>query len=170
VCATFPGDAAPVTACPLCSACQTLNRPRIEDEFLPLWLPEVSQAALIHLARSCHLVFHAHGEPPHMMRRPRSDTPALRAAYRTFHALLGLKPESLARIGTTSPRELDGAIAGLSAEHRSLASRQLRSIRLLPLGRLYQAGRDIYPDILDAWAAPATRAAASPANPHESRS
>jgi intracellular multiplication protein IcmJ len=143
-----------VAACPLCHACQTLNRPRIEQEFVLIWLPEVSQPALIHLVRSCHLVFHAHGEAPHMTQRPRSDTPALRAAYRAFHALLSLIPETLAHIGTTSPRDLDAAITGLSDDRLVVAERQLRSIRLLPLGHLYQGGQDIYPDILDAWAAP----------------
>ena len=141
------------TACPLCRAALTLNRPRIDEEFVLIWLPEVPQAAVMHVARSCHLIFHVHGEEPHMTRRPRVDTAYLRAAYRSFHALLSLIPDVDAPIGTTSPRDVWAALAGMPPEKRPRAEQSLAGARLLPLGHFFQDGRDIYPDILDSWAA-----------------
>lgn len=119
-----------------------------------IWLPEVSQPAVIHLVRSCHLVFHAHGEPAHMMQRPRADTPALRAAYRAFFSLMTLVGAAADHLGTTSPRDLGAVLISLSDQQRVLADAALRSVRLVPLGYLYQDGRDVYPDVLDAWSAP----------------
>lgn len=151
-------------ACPLCSACLTLNRPRIEEEFALIrlpdtpqapWLRQVSQADINDLARSCHLIFHAHGEAPHMQQRPKVDTPALRSAYRAFHALLTLIPGAVDHLDTTSPRDLGAVLTSLAGDpkKRRMAETHLRNVRLLPLGHLYQNGRDIYPEVLDAWLA-----------------
>lgn len=151
-------------ACPLCHACLNLNRPRIDEEFVLIrlpdapeapWLRHVSQADINDLARSCHLIFHAHGEPPHMQQRPKADTPALRSAYRAFHALLTLGSGAIDHLDTTSPRDLGAVLTSLTGdpEKRRMAERHLRNVRLLPLGHLYQNGRDIYPEVLDAWLA-----------------
>jgi intracellular multiplication protein IcmJ len=151
-------------ACPLCSACLTLNRPRIEEEFALIrlpdtpqapWLPRVSQADINDLARACHMIFHAHGEPPHMQQRPKTDTPALRHAYRAFRSLLTLIPGAAGQLDTTSPRDLGAVLTSLAGDpdKRRMAEPHLRNVRLLPLGHLYQNGRDIYPEVLDAWLA-----------------
>jgi hypothetical protein len=150
--------------CPLCFACLSLNRPRIEEEFVLIWLPDTPQAPWLHqvsqadindIARSCHLIWHAHGEPPHMRQRPKSDTPALRHAYRAFQSLLSLIPGAADHLDTTSPRDLGAVLTGLRREPDMLrmVDRRLRHVRLLPLAHLYQNGRDIYPEVLDAWLA-----------------
>ena len=106
-------------------ACLTLNRPRIDEEFVLIWLPDtpqapwlrrVSQVDINDIARSCHLIWHAHGEPPHMQQRPRADTPALRRAYRAFHTLLSLIPGAADHLDTTSPRDLGAVLTSLVRE------------------------------------------------------
>jgi hypothetical protein len=100
-----------------------------------VWLPEMSQAALNVLACRIHIVLHRHDEPPHMERRPQIDTPAIRGAWcaltslqaRTAAALLRLSPSAYARRGAL-----------------------LAGVRLLPRGRYFRDGEDIYPQLLDA--------------------
>ena len=164
-------DASPdnrVPACPLCHLCQHLDRPRIHEEAALIWLPQVSKAAVIALARAANLVLHAHGEPAHMGRgRPVRDTPALRAAWAACHALRERAVSAEERLGSASPPDLAAALLALSPAARARGAVLLRGLRLLPLGRLYQQGRDVYPQVLDswAWAATATPAAGRPAAP-----
>jgi intracellular multiplication protein IcmJ len=142
-------------ACPLCHACQHLGRETINQEFTLIWLPELSQAALNHVVRAVHLIFHAHGEPAHMAERPRADTPALRSAYRTYRALADRAGSARQRIGTTSPRDLGAALLGLPRSLPPRPSDLLDGMRLHGRGRMFRDGTDIYPDVLAAWAAPA---------------
>ncbi len=142
-----------VSACPLCHLCQHLDRPSIHEEAALIWLPELSQAAVIALARSAHLVVHAHGEPPHMDRgRPVRDEPALRAAWAAFHALRGRSRAAKQRLGTASPLVFATALLGSPPAAHAKGALLLRGLRLLPLGRLYREGQDVYPKALDAWA------------------
>ena len=160
----FQSSISGTAACPLCLACLSLNRPRIDEEFalirlpetpLAPWIPYVSQADINDLARACHLIFHAHGEPPHMQTRPKVDAPDLRRAYRAFHSLLTLIPGAADHLDTTSPRDLGAVLTSLVNEpdKRSLVDNHLKNVRLLPLGHFYHNGKDIYPEILDAWLA-----------------
>jgi len=142
-----------LAACPLCHLCQHLDRPSIHEEAALIWLPELSQAAVIVLARSAHLVVHAHGEPPHMDRgRPVRDKPALRAAWAALRALRGRSRAAKQRLGTASPLVFATALLGSSAAAHAKGALLLRDLRLLPLGRLYQKGQDVYPQVLDSWA------------------
>lgn len=164
-----PGNV--VSACPLCHLCQHLDRPGIHEEAALIWLPELSQAAVVALARSAHLVVHAHGEPPHMDRgRPVRDEPALRAAWSAFHALRGRSRAAKERLGTASPLAFATALLGSPPAARAKGALLLRGLRLLPLGRLYQKGRDVYPQVLDTWAAAAAGSDPLPASIPHSRS
>lgn len=140
-----------VTACPLCHDCQHLGRDNIEQEFAVIWLPEVSQPMLNHVARAVHVVLHAHDEPAHMAERPRTDTPRLRAAFGTYRALADRMGHARRRIGTTSPRELGAALIGLPPAASARRAELTSGLRLLPRGRLSRDGEDIYPALLDAW-------------------
>ena len=149
-------DAAPanvVTACPLCHLCQHLDRPAIEREAALVWLPELSQAAVIALARQVHLALREHGEPAHMERgRPVRNAPSLHPAWAAFEALRARARPAEERLGAASPRDLAAALVGLSPRARSSSDALLRGLRLLPLGRLFRDQQDVYPAMLNDWA------------------
>jgi len=155
-----------VSACPLCHLCQHLDRPHIHEEAALIWLPEMSQAAVIALARGVHLVLHAHGEPAHMDRGiPVRDTTDVKSAWAAYDALRKRSQSAQERLGTASPLDLSAALLGLSPAALKRGGVLLRGLRLLPLGRLYHGRHDVYPQILIAWAA---AAASQPAPPSTS--
>ncbi len=150
-----PGNVVP--ACPLCHLCQHLDRPGIHGEAALIWLPELSQAAVVALARSAHLVLHAYGEPAHMDRgRPVRPDPALAPTWAALHALRGRARAAEERLGTASPLAFATALLGSDPAARTQGAVLLHGLRLLPLGRLFQKGRDVYPQVLDTWAFAAT--------------
>lgn len=144
-----PGNLA--VACVLCSLTQHLGRPTIDAEATLIWLPEMSQAALNAIARRIHRGLQAQGEPPHMGRRPQSDTPELRALYCAFMALQERGIALQSRLGTTSPRALGAALLGLDPAAYERRASLLGGTRLLPRGRLYRDGEDVYPQLLEAF-------------------
>jgi intracellular multiplication protein IcmJ len=139
-----------VAGCVLCHLVQHLNRPRIEDEAVLIWLPELTQAALNAVVRQVHLVFLTHGEPPAMDRRPAIGTPALRAAYRTYKGVEERAAAAAERLGSTSPRDLGIALLSLPSVAQERRKALLGGLRLLGRGRLFREGRDVYPDLLRA--------------------
>lgn len=137
-------------ACVLCHLARHLDRPAIEAEALVIYLPEMSQAAVNAIARDIHLTFFQHGETLPVGHRSFADTkPELRAAYCAFKALEERSAVARARLGTASPRDLWAALMHLSL-HPSLFKWDVGALRLLPLGRYYRGGNDIYPDLLEA--------------------
>ena len=141
-----------VTACTLCHGGQHLGRPTVEQEQVLIWLPDMSQAALNCVVRHIHLTLHAHGEPAHRGEPPRSEHPDVHAALRAYHALEAEALTLERRIHTCSPRELGAALLDLSPYARTRQDQLLGGIRLLHRGRRFRDGRDIYPEILSAWA------------------
>lgn len=144
-----------VVACALCHLVQHLNRLRIEEEAVLIWLPELTQAELNAVVRQVHLVYQAHGEPPSMDRRPAVGTAALRAAYRSYQGLAERVAGAAERLGTTSPRDLGIALLCLPKAAQDRRRELLGGLRLLGRGRLFRDGHDIYPDLLSALGAPA---------------
>lgn len=142
-----------VTACPLCHECQYLGRDAVEQSFTVIWLPEVSQAVLNHLVRATHMVLHAYGEPAHMGERPVTDVPPVRSAFNAYRTLAARTEAARRRIGTTSPRELGAALISLPPALAPQRATLTGGLRLLSRGRLFRDGRDIYPDLLEGWAA-----------------
>lgn len=139
-----------VASCVLCHLVQHLDRPRIDEEATLIWLPEMSQAAVIALSRRVHQVLLAHGEPPHMGRRPRSAVPPIIAAFSAYRALRTREGALAERLGATSPPILGAALLGLRSDVTGGPADRLVGIRLLPLGRLFRGGEDIYPRLLNA--------------------
>ena len=128
-----------------------------------IWLPEMTQGALNGLARGIHLVLHAHDEPASLERRPRAETDAVFAAYTAYRGLQERAGAVRARLGTTSPRQLGAALLALSPRSYADRAERLGGVRLLPRGRLFHGGEDIYPEVLAAWAAASPTAPRSPA-------
>ena len=160
-----PGNIA--LACPLCHLCQHMDRPRIGQEAVLIWLPEVSQAATIALARRIHLVLHAHREPPHMERgRPLRSGRPLAAAWAAQLALRARAKTAEERLGTSSPADFATTLLALPPLARARGSALLLGVRLLPLGRIFDGQHDAYPQMLDAWAAlECPSSASTPAGP-----
>jgi|SRR5580658_508063 intracellular multiplication protein IcmJ len=137
-----------VVACVLCNLVLHLDRPQIDAEAVLIWLPEMSQAAIVALARHIHLILVAHGEPATMDRRPRRDDPALVAAYSAYRALLGAQTSLAGRLGTTRPSDVGAVLLGFDPARYARRAALLAGIRLVPLGRVFEDGVDIYPTLL----------------------
>lgn len=138
-------------ACPLCHLAQHPDRPEVDAEATLIWMPEMSQAVLNCLVRGIHLTLHAFGEPADLRRAPRRASPRLVAALRAGRALRERSGPAFDRLGTTSFTDLGAALLDLSPAHYARRAELLAGLRLLPLGKLFRDGRDIYPEMLTAW-------------------
>lgn len=158
-----------VAACPLCALVRHLERPRIDEEAALVWLPEMSQPAVNTLLREIHIQLRALGEGLHAAACFRLDTRERRTLYHARAALAARAGDAASRLGTGAPSELGSALLRLSPAGQARSGALLGGLRLLPLGRLYEAGEDVYPAIVDAWLALAKPAgsphASSPSAP-----
>jgi intracellular multiplication protein IcmJ len=146
-------------ACPLCHLGQHLNRPDIDREATLIWLPELPQSDIIRLVREIHLQCHAAKTKPDDLHSVSSRIAApLLGGFAAYQALLERQEAADARLGTLSPKALGAALLELPPEATATLADRLSGIRLLPLGRLYRGGEDIYPTILTAWAEQRTAA------------
>lgn len=137
--------------CPLCGLTVTLNRPAIDSEAVLIWLPQLTQRAIVPLVRAAHLSLHRADLSADTLRPPNRLVPeeAL-GAITALAALRACARQAEERIGTTSPRVLGAAVLEIGRETPDAA---LGGLRVLPLGRVIEDGVDIYPEILAAWAA-----------------
>ena len=142
------------TACPACHACQHLGRDGADQEYLVVWLPHLTQAALNHLMRGIHHVFLDHGEAAHMAGPSSQDTPALRSAYAAYREMAACASIAQASLGTSSPRLVGEALLNLPPSAASRAAALVDGLRLLSRGRLFRDGVDVYPACLESWAGP----------------
>jgi intracellular multiplication protein IcmJ len=139
-------------SCPLCHLSQHLHRPEIDSEAALIWLPEMAQGAINVLVRHLHLACAAAGLTPAyegLLRIAPPTSPAYRA-YQTLHER---SSAAALRLGTTSPRHLGSALLELEPADYARRTALLSGIRLLPLGRIFHGGRDVYRDMLHDWAA-----------------
>lgn len=154
-------SATPAAACALCHLPLRLDRPRIDEEAVLVWLPEVSQAALNALVRSIHIDRRTrgddlvHGEPPRPHPHGLAPTLAQVAAWHAGAAIAARSAAAADRLGTELPSELAAALHRLSAATRARLPELLAGLRLLPLGRFFLDAADVYPSVVDAWREPA---------------
>jgi intracellular multiplication protein IcmJ len=148
----FPaGFQSSVTACALCSLPQHLERPRIDEEAVLVWLPEISQPALNVTMREIHVALQALGEDVHADAVFRTRPPALSNLYYARAVLADRRGAAEARAGTASPRELGMALLELSPAAYRRRGELLDGLRLLPLGRFFEGELDVYPEIVGFW-------------------
>jgi intracellular multiplication protein IcmJ len=139
-----PGNV--VSSCVLCHLSQHLDRPRIEEEACLIHAPGLSQVVINAIAREVHLAFVRRGKA-----LPIGDLAwleierDLRGPYAAFKGLESLAESARDRFGTASPRELGAA---LLVSKRGGGSLDTGGLRLLPLGKYFRGGRDIYPGLL----------------------
>jgi hypothetical protein len=128
-------------ACPFCHLVRHLDRPNTDEEAVLIWLPELTQAAVIALVHECHRRLAKHGMQ-HLAGAGRAATgdeliPVdAREALAAIAALLGRVDEVEARLGSSSPKALAQALLRVNANTYAERARRLHGVRLLPLGRL----------------------------------
>ena len=142
------------TACPACHACQHLGRDGSDQEYLVVWLPHMTQAALNHLVRGIHHVLLDHGEAPRITPPTSPNTFALHSACAAYRELAACASVTQASLGTASPRLVGEALLGLPPSAASRAASLVDGLRLLSRGRLLRDGVDVYPACLESWAPP----------------
>jgi intracellular multiplication protein IcmJ len=148
-------------ACALCFLCRHLDRLRIDEEAVLVWLPEMSQPALNVTMREIHVQLRTLSEDLYDAGRLRLNTPERLRLYFARSALCVRAAASASRLGTDKPSELAGALCRLSPTAYANRAKLLGGVRLLPLGRFYASNKDVYPEIVDSWCEIAKPAAAS---------
>jgi len=138
-----------ILSCPLCFLIRNLDRPMIDRELLLVWMPELSQSALIVLARGLHTIFFAHNQPADLSHEPIAAPPELGAAWMTLQAIQSRAKAVGERLGTQAPSDLAALFMACreAPEQRAL---RLGGLRLFPLGHFHRGERDLYPDFLSA--------------------
>lgn len=142
-----------VVGCPLCHLPQHLNRPGIDDEAVLIWMPEMAQGVINVLVRQIHLACVAEGLSAAYADLARAAS-TTSAAYRAYRTLYERSVAADLRLGTPSPRQLGAALRELTPTDYERRAALLGGVRLLPLGRFFQAGLDIYPKMLRDWGMP----------------
>ena len=149
--AVRPDHSPPDSACPLCHLVGHLERPRIDEEAMLVWLPEISQPALNNIVREIHMQLHALGDPLEHGAAPRHDTPERYPLHHARTALADRAGGAAERLGTALPSDLAAALNRLSQAARRHQDALLGGLRLLPLGRFFERSKDVYPDIVGGW-------------------
>lgn len=134
------------TLCTFCEMCFDLERAGITGAGLLIWLPEISQTDLNHIARAIYVA--------------KASNDALGAAAgRTLEVLTQRRLEAKKRLGTDDPLIL--ATALLEAVDDAAYARRtekLEGIRLLPLDRYLVTQRagegDVFPQMIAYWTSP----------------
>ncbi|MDE2029886.1 MAG: type IV secretion protein DotN [Alphaproteobacteria bacterium] len=133
-----------VTACSFCEQVQTLERAALMGGGVLIWLPEITQAELNHIARAIYV---ARSEKGGSMEA---------AATRAFDALMTRRVEAKKRLGSDDPLVLATVLhENLDQDERAAASKKLEGVRLLPLDRhMVRSKRgdiDGFPQIVKFW-------------------
>ena len=150
---TDPAGSDRGVACALCFLAQHLERPRIDEEARLIWLPEMSQPALNVMIRAIHARLRALGERLDPEARPLLCTNDRRRLYHARIAVAERGVAATARLGTDKPSDLGHVLLHLSACAYDRRAKLLGGLRLLPTGRFFDGGSDIYPAIVDGWRA-----------------
>ena len=91
------------------------------------------------------------GEELYDSGRLHRDTPERARLYHARSALGARGSAAANRLGTDRPSELASAFYRLSPAAYAHRAKLLDGVRLLPLGRFYDGGRDVYPAIVESW-------------------
>lgn len=137
--------------CAVCTLVRHLQRPRIDEEADLVWLPEMSQAALISLLREMHCRLRDAGERFDGEAGPPAASPERRALHYARLALSSRSKLANEHLGTSRPSELACVLARLPRAAYDRRHRLLGGLRLLPSGRFFVGPEDMYPAIVDGW-------------------
>ncbi len=131
------------TACIFCHQCFNLDRVNVMRSGVLLWLPEINQADLHHIARAVYVARISQG-------------PIADAARRSLDALMQRREALRQRIGTDDPYILASVLKDyLTDAHYSNRTEKIEGVRLFPLDRRIIKEADLefnqFPQILAYW-------------------
>lgn len=146
---SLSGDAAEnypdklATACIFCHQCFNLDRVGQMRSGVLIWLPEISQVDLHHIARAVYVA-------------RVSQVPASEASKRILEILMRRREEVKRRLGSEDPQLLSLIFREYLTERQyGLRSKKLEGIRLFPLDRRIIREADLefnqFPQILAYW-------------------
>jgi len=132
------------TACNFCEQCLSLDRAGLAGSGLLIWLPEIGQAELHHIARAAYVA-----------RATNSELAV--AATRTLDGLVARRADAKKRLGSDDPLLLATVMHEmLDDKEYARAASKLDGVRLMPLNKhLMRTGKgaliDQFPQILKYW-------------------
>lgn len=131
------------TVCIFCHQCFNLDKVTTMRSGVLLWLPEISQADLHHIARAIYVARISQG-------------PIADAARRSLDALMKRREDVRSRIGTDDPYILATVLKDyLTNAHYQNRDKKLEGVRLFPLDRRIIKEADLefnqFPQILAYW-------------------
>ncbi len=131
------------TACIFCHQCFNLDKISVMRSAVLLWLPEIKQADLHHIARAIYVARISQG-------------PIAEAARKSLDALMTRRDAIRARIGTDDPYILSTVLQDyLTDLHYTHRDKKIEGIRLFPLDRRIIKEADLefnqFPQILAYW-------------------
>ena len=141
-----PGDAHPdklTTACIFCAQCFDLERVSDMRSGVLIWLPEIDQAALHHMARAIYVARISQGG-------------VANAARQALDVIMQRREDVRARLGTDDPYILAQVMKDyLTERHYQGRAAKLDGVRLFPLDRRIIKEADLefnqFPQILAYW-------------------
>lgn len=158
------GDGRPenlATICHFCHLTQHLGLAGRNKEAILIWLPEIDQATLAHVARSIFVAkFMVDTQPQGAMAGGRRRAAVEKtkqiaeAADVVMAQLMARAVEAEAAIGTSDPLALAAALQKIAKEDKSTYDKRedyLYGIRLLPLGVYMIDGKDIFSQVVESW-------------------
>lgn len=132
-----------LTACIFCHQCFRLDLVNTMRSGVLIWLPEIDQATLHHLARAIYVARISQG-------------PVANAARQALDTLLARREEARNRLGTDDPHILATVMEDyLTSRHYDMRAAKLDGVRLFPLDRRIIREADLefnqFPQILAFW-------------------
>lgn len=132
-----------VTTCIFCHQCFHLEDVNGMKSGVLIWLPEIEQADLHHIARAIYVARISQG-------------PVAEAARKSLDAIMARREEAKNRISTDNPYILSMVLSDyLGPSHYALRERKLKGIKLFPLDRRLIKEADLefnqFPQILAYW-------------------
>lgn len=137
-----------VTACTFCEQVVALERAGLMGGGILIWLPEISQAELNHIARAAYIA-----------RDDEDQTDMADAAARAIDALAARRTEAKKRLGTDDPLVLATVLhENLTDKESAAAAKKLDGVRLLPNDKYMVRGKggDVngFPQMVTFWRSP----------------
>lgn len=158
-------------ACPLCRSGQSLRRPQVDLEFLPVWLPEIDQIAINRIVGLLHHRLILAGESPVIdhRHRPTLDDQTTRNLVSAYLGFANRRARLGILLGGHAPTARELVTLFYSCDPgRGLCPEHLApGLRLLPLGRYFHGDVDRYAAILGLESRSGPDADAPPAEPSQ---
>lgn len=133
-----------ITVCTFCEHCLSLDRAGLSGGGTLLWLPEIAQADLNHIARALYVAIAA------------KEDKITKLAVQTLEALKARRLDAKKRLGTDDPLILATALEeGVDEKTYAARKAKLEGIRLLPADRYLMPRRagdvNIFPQMIAYW-------------------